>query len=249
MRLVLSIISTVTFLAPTSTMETPFELTATPLPPSAIPSQETIIAAAHSILDSIPKWKQGKTYQKVVKASSRPKGPKDSAPWHCRTSEHKPDEVSFDTMWAKLGVDKPLNEKQFIPDISKVTKIKEISPTETIWSMYYKFPPPLSPRIFTVLQVTQLTEVSPRTGIIVSVPIDLSSDAELAKMEETGVKGRYAAVERLLELEDGSTQWVMATSSIAGGFIPPFLAESSMDGKIAEDVPHFLKWLQSQPKS
>lgn len=104
--------------------------------------------------------------------------------------------------------------------------------------------------------------------MVVSIPIDLSSpeDAELAKLEEKGVKGRYASIERIVELEDGSTEWRMATSSTPGGSIPTWLAESSMAGKISEvrssfrcfychdvqrslqDVPHFMKWLHSLPK-
>jgi len=114
--------------------------------------------------------------------------------------------------------------------------------------MYYKFPPPLSPRVFTVLQVTHLTESAPRTGLIVSIPIDLSSDPDLAKLEEKGVKGRYVAVESIKQLDNGDTEWLMATSSIAGGFIPPFLAETSMDSKISDDVHHFMKWIPSQRK-
>lgn len=72
--------------------------------------------------------------------------------------------------------------------------------------------------------------------MVVSIPIDLSSpeDAELAKLEEKGVKGRYVSIERIVELEDGSTEWRMATSSTPGGSIPTWLAESSMAGKISE---------------
>jgi len=53
---------------------------------------------------------------------------------------------------------------RFIPEIQKVKKIKELSSTSTIWTMYYTFLPPVSPRVFTVLQVTHLSESAPRTG-------------------------------------------------------------------------------------
>lgn len=52
---------------------------------------------------------------------------------------------------------------------------------------------------------TRLTDV--RTRIIVSIPIDLSSDPELSKLEEPGVRGFYAAVERIKELDDGKVEW------------------------------------------
>jgi hypothetical protein len=81
--------------------------------------------------------------------------------------------------------------------------------------------------------------------IIISIPIDLSEDVELAKLEEKGVRGRYVGVERLTELKNGNTEWLMATSSVAGGLVPSIFVESSMNKTIADDVPHFIKWLHS----
>lgn len=69
--------------------------------------------------------------------------------------------------------------------------------------------------------------------MIVSIPIDLSVDEELAKIEEMGTKGRYVSVERLLELGDGKIEWRMATSSTPGGRIPSFVSEHSLPGQIA----------------
>ena len=40
----------------------------------------------------------------------------------------------------------------------------------------------------------------------------------------------------------------MAVSSVAGGSLPDFLTQMSMNGKIAEDVPHFIKWYRSVNK-
>lgn len=148
-----------------------------------VPSEEVIFAASETLIEGTPSWKAGKTYQKVVKTYSKAKATGDGAPWHCRISVHKPDEATFDQMWAKLGKDKAKNEMEwvlfrhqlayhstetvalrFIPDIHKVTKVKEISATQNIWTLYYKFPPPVSPRVFTELQITRLSESSPRTG-------------------------------------------------------------------------------------
>ena len=58
---------------------------------------------------------------------------------------------------------------------------------------------------------------------------------------EKGVEGRYVSIEQLKELENGSTQWLMVTAGSAGGMIPGFLVEASMDSKIAE-VGQFLIW-------
>ena len=110
----------------------------------------------------------------------------------------------------------------------------------------------LSPRVFTILQVTHYDESSPRTGcvhpsprrsvflhphsdrIFISIPVDLSNDPELAKLEEKEVvKGRYASVERIKELPDGNTEWRMATSSSPGGRIPAFIVDNTMSGFIS----------------
>lgn len=71
--------------------------------------------------------------------------------------------------------------------------------------------------------------------MVVSIPVDLSGpgDEDLAKLEEKGTKGRYVSVERLLELDDGTVEWRMATSSTPGGSIPTFITEGSMPGQIS----------------
>ncbi|KAF9469343.1 hypothetical protein BDZ94DRAFT_1348605 [Collybia nuda] len=224
-----------------------FKLTITPVKPAAIPAEETILGVARSLIESTSTWTQGKTY-KNVKTYHRSKTLEDGAPWHCRVSEHTSAEVTFDQLWGKLGKDKAINEKEFIPEVHKVTKVKEISPTSSIWTIYYTFTPPVSPRVFTVLQVTHLEETSPRTGIIISIPIDLSDNKDLEKLEEKGVRGRYVSVERIMELENDETEWRMATSSTPGGSIPSFIVESTMAGKISQDVPHFMKWFHGLPK-
>ncbi|KAJ7174008.1 hypothetical protein C8R43DRAFT_976879 [Mycena crocata] len=221
------------------------QLTITQLKLSAIPSDEDAMAAADALLDATSTWKEGKTI-KGVRTFSRAKTAEDGAAWHCRLSIHKPEEASFDQLWSKLGINKAVHEKEFIPDIQKVAKVKEISPTQNIWTLYYTFSPPIiSPRVFTVVQITRLKDTSPRCGTIVSIPVDLSEDQDLAALEEKGVRGRYVSVERILELEDGSIEWRMATSSTPGGSLPTYFVEKSMAGKIAEDVPHFMKWLHS----
>ncbi|KAK7693757.1 hypothetical protein QCA50_003329 [Cerrena zonata] len=226
-------------------MSDEFELTVTPLKVSEIPSEDAILKAGRAILESTSSWKEGKTYHHNVKTLSRGKGPKDGANWHCRVSKHTKDDATFEEFWGKLGENKAENEKEFIHVIKKVTLVKKLSETQSIWTLYYTFPPPVSPRVFTVLQTTLLEPDPHRTGLVISIPIDLSDDPELAKLEEHGVKGRYTSVERLSESEDGTVEWHMATSSTPGGSIPTFVTERSMPGQIAQDVPHFLKWLKS----
>ena len=61
-----------------------------------------------------------------------------------------------------------------------------------------------------------------------SIPITLSSpeDEDLAALEEKSVKGRYASVERILELPGDKIEWRMALSSSPGGLIPQFITDS-----------------------
>ncbi|KAF8634079.1 hypothetical protein AX15_001081 [Amanita polypyramis BW_CC] len=223
-------------------------LTITPLKYPDIPPEQTIIAEARDVIQSTTSWKQGKTYFKKVRTYRKPKGPGDDSSWHCRISEHSPEEATFDQLWDKLGRNKSTNEQQYIPEIHKVTKIKTLSENAEIWTSYYTLTPPVSPRVFTVLQVTHLDNQSPRSGLIVSVPVDLAGQDDLASLEEKGVRGRYVGVERLLELENGNTEWIMATSGSAGGLIPSFISETTMPGVIAKDVKHFFEWYQNLPK-
>ncbi|KAH7906372.1 hypothetical protein BJ138DRAFT_1138003 [Hygrophoropsis aurantiaca] len=229
-----------------------YQFNITPVRPADIPSEETLVSLGKEVLESTASWKKGKLFAKgSVQTLSRAKAPGDGAPWHARVSEHTKEDATFDEFWSKLGSSKAENEKEFIAAIKKVTLVKQISPTQSIWTLYYTFPPPVSPRVFTVLQTTYLDESTPRTGIVISIPIDLSGpgDEELAKLEEKGTKGRYASVERILQLENGNVEWRMATSSTPGGSIPTFVTEGSMPGQISADVPHFLKWFHTvRPK-
>ena len=56
----------------------------------------------------------------------------------------------------------------YIPQLKKVQLIKDISPTMSIWSLYYTFGLIVAPRVFTVLQVKHVFEsevVGPRKAL------------------------------------------------------------------------------------
>jgi len=211
-----------------------------------LPSDEQVITAARDLLEATKSWKKGKAYgKKTVQTYSQQKSPDDGAPWHCRVSEHTPEEATFDEFRSKLG--NPENEKEYIDELKKATLVKKISPTQAIWTMYYEFPSfGISPRVFTVLLVSHYDESSsPRTGLFISIPVDLTSDPELAKLEEKGVKGRYVSAESVKELPSGDTEWRMATSSSPFGRLPTFIVESTLPKTISADVPHFLHWFHT----
>lgn len=135
--------------------------------------------------------------------------------------------MSYSYRRISKGYAKSFTVCRFVTTIDKTTLLKRISDNASIWNLHYKFNPPISNRTFTVLQVTHLDTTGPKkTGfaiispgklvcsatklprrLMVSIPIDVSSDAEMSKAELRGARGRYCAVERLLELEDGKTEW------------------------------------------
>ncbi|KAF9642868.1 hypothetical protein BDM02DRAFT_3124087 [Thelephora ganbajun] len=229
-----------------------FLINGLPIKLSEIPSEDAILAAGKEILAASDNWKPGKTFQKVIKTSTyscpSPKGKSGGTKWACRVSEHTREEGTFDEFWSGVGTNKAENEIQFIPDLKKVKLVKSLSPNAEVWTLYYELAPVMSPRVFTVLQVKQLSEIdSRREGIIVSIPIDLSSpeDQDLAALEEKGVKGRYASVERILGLPGDKVEWRMAASSSAGGLIPQVLTDFVMTGAVSRDVPLYLRWMQT----
>jgi hypothetical protein len=71
--------------------------------------------AGRELLEATKDWKKGKAYHKnTVQAYSRPKGTGDGASWHCRVSEHSPEEATFDEFWSKIGIKHSEYEKEYV---------------------------------------------------------------------------------------------------------------------------------------
>ena len=71
----------------------------------------------------------------------------------------------------QLPLEKALDERgtynRYIEAVKKATLVKKISATQEIWTMYYEFSAfGISPRVFTVLQVTHYDSSNTRTGCI-----------------------------------------------------------------------------------
>jgi hypothetical protein len=74
---------------------------------------------------------------------------------------------------------------RFIPEIKKVKLVKSLSPNAEIWTMYYELSPVLSPRVFTVLQVNQLSEVdSKREGYVFIASFLLTARANASGFQD-----------------------------------------------------------------
>jgi len=90
-----------------------YQLSVSPLKLQDIPPEDTIVTLGTELLDSTAGWKKGRILAKgKVLTLSRPKGPADGAPWHCRVSEHTREDATFDEFWSKLGANKAENEKE-----------------------------------------------------------------------------------------------------------------------------------------
>lgn len=81
-----------------------------------------------------------------------------------------------------------------------------------------------------------------RSFLVISLPVHLPNFPAEAKGK---VLARYASVEAVIE-EPDSLEWCMVTQSDAGGWVKPWLANSSMAKTIAADVPSFCNWAAEQ---
>ncbi|KLJ09827.1 hypothetical protein EMPG_14744 [Blastomyces silverae] len=120
----------------------------------------------------------------------------------------------------------------------------------------------ISPRVFLAMVITAFTppessETQQPSGFInIQLPIHFSAIPPSLPLPKDAVRGKYVSVERVRILPDadadadagdsaaapGKIEWVMATSSKAGGWIPEFLQHSALPDAIARDVGLFLKW-------
>lgn len=75
---------------------------------------------------------------------------------------------------------------------------------------------------------------------MVTLPIDLSSrdTADLAELEEKGVRGRYVAIELLRETDDGMIEWRRIARVDPGGMLPKFWTAKQFPSRMAEVTLH-----------
>jgi hypothetical protein len=88
--------------------------------------------------------------------------------------------------------------------------VKKISDDQEIWAIHFALRAPASNRLFTILLATHVDTDSTtglRTGYVMSIPVDVSSDPELTRLEYHATRGTYSAIERVREMPDGSVNW------------------------------------------
>lgn len=100
--------------------------------------------------------------------------------------------------------------RRYFSELTSVLRLVSISEEQEIWTLQYTLPAPISNRVFTVLITTFVETDSTtglRTGWVISVPADVSSDKELRELEPQMTRGRYASIERIQELAGGTVNW------------------------------------------
>ena len=157
--------------------------------------------------------------------------------WYSRRSVHK--NHTYEQFRKGLYINHALNEKEYIHDIIETRKLEGTSDGKVeIWQSTYNMPALINNRTFvSVIYIFENTEIP--EFYVVSRP----ALHPLSKIVKGAVRGYYESVERVKKLENGEIEWIMATTSDAGGYIPTFLSELAMPSKISEDVPAFLSWL------
>ncbi|KAL1742413.1 hypothetical protein HDZ31DRAFT_66021 [Schizophyllum fasciatum] len=197
------------------------------------PAADALIADAVALLRESDTWDV-----KMVKAEATIRRRKaDDNHWFCRFSTHKREDVPFDRLWDKLGVQRFPSQKQYLYDVTRVNLIEVGPKNRAVWSAYHSSSSLASPRIFTVLLETRLREYPPhaRVGIAVEIPVDISPRASSAHMEERGVKAHAVTIEQIKETNGGATvEWRVITCRDYGGMLPSAVWARQMPDRLIE---------------
>ncbi|KAF9005086.1 hypothetical protein BDQ17DRAFT_1353763 [Cyathus striatus] len=214
-----------------------------------IPAEVDLIADAQLLLERSLLWRPAR-FADSIQLFHEQRPAESCGSWHCVVTRFDKREVSFSKLWEKLGQNRMVNQKRIIPGLEKLERIEYISDSQSIWTLFYDSPPPLSPRVFTILQYARMVDYSThrRTGIIISLPIDVFSSKSrknAAEMEARGVKGRYACVEHVKEIDGGNAiEWRRVATVDFGGLVPKFFADRELPEKMFDETLHAILWLK-----
>jgi len=221
---------------------------------SAIPSPDSdeyaawvdaMVAEGERINASVDGWNASGTKHGMVEMARRPLKHGEHTAWASRTSYHA--DHSYEQFRDGLLKDHAPNEKAFIPMLANVERLQTFREGELeIWQNRYNMSFPNTNRDFVELILCRETSTEPgrRAFIVISTPIH---EPKL----KGHVRGLYVSVETVREMEhDGKTQlqWRTATCSNPGGYVPIKIVDQVLPSKIADDVPHFLHFIDSRPK-
>ena len=109
--------------------------------------------------------------------------------------------------------------------------------------LHYHFQFPLKKRVFYEMIYICKNEAQ-GSAYIISLPVDPICFPEKGAIGN--VVGRYTSIEKIrFDENENKLTWIMCTCSSAGGLIPQWLTNFSLNHAIAKDVPSILSWIDS----
>ncbi|KAI5956961.1 hypothetical protein KGF54_000580 [Candida jiufengensis] len=204
--------------------------------------RQFLLEESEKILKSIPNWEKGKSYYQdtsyPVETSHKTI---DGNYWCARETELKNIDVEkFKNCiigTTEIGFTHSNHELNYVHPIQEmiVNDLKKYEDNGWSYTIHalYNFGFPLTKRYFN--ELVHVFVANDR-ALIISVPI---------KGKEDGVLGTYISIEEI-KWTAHSVNWIVATTSSAGGMIPDFLTKMSLGGELVKDVPEVLAYINSK---
>ncbi|CAK9440076.1 uncharacterized protein LODBEIA_P41760 [Lodderomyces beijingensis] len=204
--------------------------------------RETIFQDATALLETIPKWKEGKTFFEGTTHETETKGEVIDDDFWVAAKAHFQD-VNLERLRKAIigteeaGFSHSDYEPHYKHEISQVqVQGEQFTTFANGWSYKvrteYSFSFPFSKRTFNQL-VHVFVDPIKRWALIVSLPIK-------GPLFPDSVLGEAVTVEELSwkAERDGPAEWLIASTSGAGGNIPHWASNYALAGILVKDVPN-----------
>ncbi|WLF81843.1 hypothetical protein PVL30_005644 [Lodderomyces elongisporus] len=210
-------------------------------------SREAIFNDSVALLKKIPQWNEGKTF---YKSSNYPVYSKhnevDGDFWCSRETVLK--NINVERLRKAIigtteqGFTHSDYEPHYVHEISEM-QVRNLQQYKDGWSYtihaQYNFGFPLSKRTFNEL-IHIYIDAAKQWALIVSLPIK-------GALYEHSVLGEYVSLEELKWNDNNdSAEWLVATTSTAGGNVPDWATKWSLAGALAKDVPNVVDLIASK---
>lgn len=244
-----------------------FELVATPYRKQDLPvSRDEVLQVAQQMADGVEKgWKKGKLYkfknpggeEHQVQTYSVNHG---SEFWLSRRSTHKISRETYDQIIRYLNGSERAEddrwvledrttrsrlEKEYIEVLSDFEILEVTSSGWVLVNLEYDLGKPLTIRDFNewVYPIEPFTEAG---GTETSMVVSLNADVPMkqSSVDKNHTPAYYVSVERLrYNYKTQELEWLMCTTSDAGGNVPKWIQNATIAKTVAKDVPYLFEFL------
>ncbi|QLQ78854.1 hypothetical protein HG537_0B02020 [Torulaspora globosa] len=247
-----------------------FHLNAEPWAEKDLPTdREEILDAGHQIAsDVLQNWKRGKLYSFKnpngqdfqVQTFHTYHGPEY---WLSRLSKHTIDETLYEKIVYYLnGSERTETGEWIMPDRTRRSRLEKeyievlsdceiLKLTDSGWTLVnleYNLGKPLSIRDFSEW-VYPIAPYIDNTGLEVSIVVSLNAQVPMkqSSVEKNHTAAYYASVERLsYDRNTKQLEWLMCTTSDAGGNVPKWIQNATIAKTVAKDVPFLFNFLNTK---